>query len=61
MYISMTPVAAAGATVLGVDLISSSSVTGADSPLLTLAGFLLIAMALVAVAWAAKHPKHPRR
>jgi len=66
MYISMTPVAAAGASVLGVELISSSTertpgvaatLTGANSPLLTAAGFLLIALALVAVAWTAKHPR----
>jgi hypothetical protein len=66
MYISMTPVAAAGASVLGVELISSSTertpgvaatLTGANSPLLTLVGFLLIALALVAVAWTAKHPR----
>lgn len=66
MYISVVPVAAAGATVLGVKLLSASTETprgsavatsALHSPLVTLAGFLLVALALVLVAWTAKHPR----
>lgn len=66
MYVSVVPVGAASATLLGVKLISASgknppassaATTVMSSSLATLAGFLLIALALVLVAWTAKHPR----